>query len=224
MLSQRQKNKYGRVNHVKLETAEEAPDVVVGTFLVNTYPATILFDTRASHTFLSAQFVEKHNIATCTMQNTTIVKSPRGKMHSNTVCLGVSIKLRGVDFPVNPIMLGSEGLDMILGMRWLAKFKGTIQCVEKSITLIAPSGDRIEVKVSMSPSREGTTYHMSSGSVEDIRVVKEFPDVFREDLLGMPPEHEIEFVIDLLPGTAPISKRPYRMVVNKLEELNKQLR
>jgi len=47
-------------------------------------------------------------------------------MHSNIMCPGMSIKLRRVDFPVNPIVLGSEDLDMILGMRWLAKFKGTI--------------------------------------------------------------------------------------------------
>jgi len=209
---------------VKLETAEEAPDVVVGTFLVNSCPATVLFDTGASHTFISAQFVEKHSIATCTMQNTMLVKSPGGKMHTNTLCPGMSIKIRGVDFLVNPIVLGSEGLDMILGMRWLSKFKGTIQCAEKTVALTAPSGNRIEVRVSMSPSSEGTVYHVSSGSVEDIRVVKEFPDVFPEDLPGMPPEREIEFVIDLLPGTAPISKRPYRMAVNELEELKKQLR
>jgi len=106
----------------------------------------------------------------------------------------------------------------------LAKFKGTIQCGEKSVALTAPSGNIIEVRVSMSPSSEGTVYHVSSGSVEDIRVVKEFPDVFPKDLLGMPPDREIEFIIDLLPGTAPISKRPYRMVVNELEELKKQLR
>ena len=121
-------------------------------------------------------------------------------------------------------MLGSEGLDMILGMRWLANFKGTIQCAEKSVALTTPSGDRIEVRVSMSPNSEGTVYHVSSGSAEDIRVVKEFTDVFPEDLLGMPPEREIEFVINLLLGTAPISKRPYRMVVNELQELKKQLR
>jgi len=54
--------------------------------------------------------------------------------------------------------------------------------------------------------------------------MKEFLDVFPEDLLGMPPEREIEFIIDLLPGTTPISKRPYRIVVNELEELKKQLR
>jgi hypothetical protein len=61
--------------HAKVETTEEALDVVLGMFLVNSYLATILFDTGASHTFISAPFVEKNNIATCTMQNTMIVKS-----------------------------------------------------------------------------------------------------------------------------------------------------
>ena len=65
---------------------------------------------------------------------------------------------------------------------------------------------------------------MSSGPTKNIKVVCEFPDVFPEDLPGMPPKCEIEFIIDLLPGTAPIYKRPYRMVVNELEELKKQLR
>jgi hypothetical protein len=51
--------------------------------------------------------------------------------------------------------------------------------------------------------------------------MKEFPDVFLEDFPGMPPEREIEFVIDLLPGTAPISKKHYRMAINELEELKK---
>ncbi|MBE1616045.1 hypothetical protein IDF54_14415, partial [Flavobacterium sp. SaA2.13] len=60
--------------------------------------------------------------------------------------------------------------------------------------------------------------------LEDIRVVCEFPDVFPDDLPDMPPERDIEFIIELLPGTTPISKRPYRMAVNELEELKKQLK
>ena len=55
----------------------------------------------------------------------------------------------------------------------------------------------------------------------DIRVVGEYPDVFPEELLGMPPNRDIEFIIDLLPGTAPISKRPYRMSTTELKELKK---
>jgi hypothetical protein len=58
---------------------------------------------------------------------------------------------------------------------------------------------------------------------DNIRVVRDFLDVFLEELLGMPPDREVEFVIDLLPGTAPISKWPYRMSVEELKELKKQI-
>jgi hypothetical protein len=58
---------------------------------------------------------------------------------------------------------------------------------------------------------------------DNIRAVRDFPDVFPEELLGMPPDMEVELVIDLLPGTAPISKRPYRMSIEELKELKKQL-
>jgi hypothetical protein len=58
---------------------------------------------------------------------------------------------------------------------------------------------------------------------DNIHAVRDFPDVFLEELLGMPPDMEVEFVIDLLPGTAPISKRLYMMSVKELKELKKQL-
>jgi hypothetical protein len=60
-------------------------------------------------------------------------------------------------------------------------------------------------------------------ALEDIRVVREYPDVFPAELPGMPPDHDIEFLIELLPGTSPISKRPYRMPINELVELKKQI-
>jgi hypothetical protein len=60
-------------------------------------------------------------------------------------------------------------------------------------------------------------------ALEDIRVVQDFPDIFLEELPGMPPDRDIEFFIDLLPGTPPISKRPYRMLVNELVEHKKQI-
>jgi hypothetical protein len=65
---------------------------------------------------------------------------------------------------------------------------------------------------------------LKAGLTEDIRVVCEYLDVFPDDLPGMPPERDIEFLIDLLPSTAPIAKRPYRMLVGELEELKKQLK
>jgi hypothetical protein len=65
--------------------------------------------------------------------------------------------------------------------------------------------------------------HPKAIAQEDIRVVQDFPDVFLKELLGMPPDRDIEFLIELLPGTPPISKRPYRMAVNELVELKKQI-
>jgi hypothetical protein len=60
-------------------------------------------------------------------------------------------------------------------------------------------------------------------TLEEIRVVQLYPDVFPEDLPGMPSDHDIEFIIELLPGTPPISRRPYMMPVNELVELKKQI-
>jgi hypothetical protein len=64
---------------------------------------------------------------------------------------------------------------------------------------------------------------LDAASARDIRTVFEFPDVFPEELPGMPPDHEIEFVIELVPGTTPIFKRPYRITANQLAELKEQL-
>jgi hypothetical protein len=65
---------------------------------------------------------------------------------------------------------------------------------------------------------------MQATSVEEVPVVCEYPDVFLEELPGMPLDRDLEFIIDLIPKTAPIAKRPYRMAANELEESKKQLR
>jgi hypothetical protein len=66
-------------------------------------------------------------------------------------------------------------------------------------------------------------FSMETKSLEEVPVVNEYPDVFPEELPGMPPDRDIEFVIDLVPGTSPIAKRPYRMAASELAELKKQL-
>jgi hypothetical protein len=65
---------------------------------------------------------------------------------------------------------------------------------------------------------------LEAKTVEEVLIVNEYPDVFPEELPGMPPNRDVEFMIDLLPGTGPMAKRPYRMSVNELEELKKQLK
>ena len=82
-------------------------------------------------------------------------------------------------------------------------------------------GTTVEFVATVQPNQTGMLNQMKGSSLEDIRVVQDYPDVFPEDLLGMPPDRNIELIIELLPGTPPISKRPYRMPINELVELKK---
>jgi hypothetical protein len=138
------------------------------------------------------------------------------------ICPQVKINIMGVDFLANLVVLKSWGIDVILGIDWLRSCDGVIQCRKKSVLLTSPQGERIEY-VGTPSSNSGTVNSVQGKALEDLRVVSEFPDVFPEDLLGMPPDCDIEFSIQLIPGTAPISKRPYRMNVKDLAELKKQI-
>jgi hypothetical protein len=96
---------------------------------------------------------------------------------------------KGIVFPANLIVMGTQGIDVILGMNWLDKYQAVISCDKRTIKF------------------------------ESIKVLSEFPDVFPKDLPGMPPERKVEFAIELLPGTAPIFKRAYRISGLELVEL-----
>jgi hypothetical protein len=98
-----------------------------------------------------------------------------------------------------------------------------IQCARKVVRLTKRDGTAVEF-VAMVQTDQGSMLNEAKAiALEDIRVVQEYPDVFPEELLAMPPDRDIEFVIELLPGTSAISKRPYRISVNELAELKKQI-
>jgi hypothetical protein len=110
-----QKFTYSKVNHLTTEEAQQFQDVVLGMFLANTYSVTILFDSKASHSFISSNFVAKHNLPITIMKYTMIVSS-LGEMKTRNICSRVSIALRGLDFLSNLIIIDSKGIDIILGM------------------------------------------------------------------------------------------------------------
>ena len=135
----------------------------------------------------------------------------------------MNITIEGHLFLADLTLLPSDGVDVILGMDWLTQHKGIISCSPRYLEITHPSGhvtrcepnlDRI---VSMLCALEAK-------SVEEVPIVCEYPNVFPKELPGMPPDQDVEFVIDLLLGTGPIAKRPYCMSVDELEELKKQLR
>jgi hypothetical protein len=101
---------------VTTEEAQQAQDVVLGMFFVSSHPATVLFDSGASHSFISPSFVVKHHLPITIMKQTMLVSSPGGEMRTKHICPAVSITIRGVDFLANLIILDSMGIDFILGI------------------------------------------------------------------------------------------------------------
>jgi hypothetical protein len=92
---------------------------MLGTFNVHSTPATVLFDSGASHTFISHTFVRMHSIPMIFMKEPLLVNSPRGIMQTNNRCLPACMILRGVEFKITPIVLRTSGIDVILGMDWM---------------------------------------------------------------------------------------------------------
>jgi hypothetical protein len=126
------------------DEAQQAQDVVLGMFLASLHPTTILFDFRASHSFISSSFIMKHSLPIATMKHTMLVSSPGGEMRTKHICPAVSITIKGVDFPLNLILLDSQGIDIILGMNWLSKYDGVIQCARKAVKLTKKDGTSVE--------------------------------------------------------------------------------
>jgi hypothetical protein len=125
---------------------------------------------------------------------------------------------------VAPIVLRTARIDLILGMDWMTQQKVVIQCKEKAVELTSPTGDRIKVEVVVQKQQKAIVNQLDDEANNQDPVVDEFPDVFPDDLSGMPHDCDIEFIIELLLGTTPIAKRPYRMGVDELEELKKQMK
>jgi hypothetical protein len=156
------------------------------------------------------------------------IDSAGGKVRADSVCLDVSVEIRGIEFPANLIVMGTQGIDVILGINWLDKYQAVINCDKRTIKLVSPLGEEVVTElVSPEPRKEGchqmTIDRKEANPLETIKVVSEFLDVFSKDLLGMPPERKVEFAIYLLPGIAPISKRAHRVSRLELVDLKKQI-
>jgi hypothetical protein len=101
---------------VVMEEVQEAPDVVIGMFLINDTSAVVLFNSGALHSFISVAYVGKHNLPLSLLRCQMIVSSPGGDMPARQLCPKVTLKIRGVDFVANLIVLKLKGIDAILGM------------------------------------------------------------------------------------------------------------
>jgi hypothetical protein len=130
------------------------------------------------------------------------------------------LEIGKLKFPTHLVVLDFQGLDVILGMDWMTNYGGVIDCVNRAITLTTPEGRRIRYKYNLD-FNDIRLNHLKGVSLDEVAVVREYPNVFLEELPGMPPDRDIELLIDLLPGTGPIAKRPYPMSTDELKELKK---
>jgi hypothetical protein len=117
LVATKQNYVHGKVNHVAVKEAQKPPDMVIGTFFINDTYVVKLFDSGASHSFISATYVEKHNLSIALLRCQMIVSSPGGDKPARQLCPKVNLKIRGwVDFVTNLIVLESKGIEIILGM------------------------------------------------------------------------------------------------------------
>jgi hypothetical protein len=109
----------GRLNHLEAEAVQETLNMIVGMFPVDSHIAEVLFDTGATHSFITASWVEAHNLPISTMSTPIQIDSDGGRIRVDSICLNVIVEIRGIAFPANLIVMGTQGIDVILGMNWL---------------------------------------------------------------------------------------------------------
>ncbi|KAL0561203.1 hypothetical protein IC582_001624 [Cucumis melo] len=236
----------GRVFATNRTEAEKAGTVVTGTLPVLGHYALVLFDSGSSHSFISSAFVSHARLEVEPLHHVLSVSTPSGEcMLSKEKVKACQIEIAGHVIEVTLIVLDMLDFDVILGMDWLAANHASIDCSRKEVTFNPPSLASFKFKGGGSKSlpqvisairaskllSQGTWGILAS--VVDTReadvslssepVVRDYPDVFPEELPGLPPHREVEFAIELEPGTVPISRAPYRMAPAELKELKVQL-
>jgi hypothetical protein len=113
-----------------VEEIYEEPDAVIGTFLLNNFPALILFDTGASHSFISMVFLDRNKLPTQAISVPLRVSSLGGEIMANSGCHRLIIRIGEYCLPTSLIVLELQGLDVILGMNWMTKYEGIIDCAK----------------------------------------------------------------------------------------------
>ncbi|GKC08949.1 putative reverse transcriptase domain-containing protein [Tanacetum coccineum] len=238
-------NAQGRAYMLRDRNAHQDPNVVTSMFLLNQHLSRVLFDSGADRSFISISIASMLNIPSITIDTFYDIEMADGNLVStNTIIKGCTLTLLNQPFEIDlmPIKLGS--FDIVIGMDWLSKYHAKILCDEK-VVHIPINGETLIIRGDQSKTRLNhiscikTERYISRGCqvfmiqvmekksdkkrLEDIPVVKEFLDVFPEDLPGLLPVRQVEFQIDLIPRAAPIALTLYRLAPSEMQELSNQL-
>ena len=236
-----------RAYSMKAREDQDAPEVIAGIFYLYDIEMDALIDPGSTHSYVCIEHVfDKIPPIVEQLAYDMHVTSPLGNNISvNSVYRNCPIVIQAREFLVDLIPLPFREFDLILGMDWLSKHRAIVDCGQKTVVLRC--SDQTEVMVQGIGSsvmsnvistmqarkfmRKGCETFLAvildskrgQVDVEKIPVVREFPDVFPEELPGIPLEREVDLAIEIVPGTVPMSKAPYRMAPTELKELKSQL-
>ncbi|WVZ79724.1 hypothetical protein U9M48_027272 [Paspalum notatum var. saurae] len=216
--------KTGRVHYIHLEQIPAGVPVLAGTFTINGHPTVVLFDSGATHTFISKAYAQKHDIKMHKLRENYHITAPGSPIDTSLGVRHLRLEIGAETFIINPVVLPHQGIDIILGMNWMTENNAVLDIGSRTIQLRSRVSGKV-IRVHM-PDMKHMVATVNAAEVDEIRkipVVCDFSDVFPEELPGLPPDRDVEFRIDLVPGTAPVSKRPYRMAPDELKELKIQL-
>ncbi|XP_022014435.1 uncharacterized protein LOC110913926 [Helianthus annuus] len=235
----------GRMFQISTEEARAHPNVVSGIYMINSIPTYILFDTGASRSFISSELARFPLFTIermCTPLEVEIADCKSYLLHE--ICRGCRITIDDEDFDIDliPMVLGE--FKVVVGMDWLSRYHMEILCENKIIHVTSPKGKRVtihgerEVGAKLCTILEAIKYvrngskaflayvvdtKLGVSKIEDTKIVNEYPDVFPDELTGLPPEREVEFRIELEPNAKPVAKAPYRLAPAEVRELMVQL-
>ena len=243
---QKEPRTQARVYAMTQQDADAAPDVVTRIISILEHDAYTLVDPGATHSFASKPFLDRFPIETQPLEGRMRVSLPVGDpLFSNRVVRDSRVLIEEQEFPADLVALDMRDFDVVLGMDWLSHHRATLDCYKKEVKFHRPgklevkfrgicrelSSSMISVMIARRMLRKGCQGYLAyvvetenEGTlVDEIPVVREFPDVFPDDIAGLPPEREVEFTIDLIPRTEPISIPSYRMAPAELRDLKAQL-
>ncbi|GAA0173849.1 hypothetical protein LIER_27373 [Lithospermum erythrorhizon] len=220
--------------------------MVIVTLSLHGPDARVLFDAGATNSFISLNFAKSLSLSYEHLRVPLIIMTPVGRsVEVIEVSSNCPLSVDNYVLEVDLLPFELVDFDLILGMDWLGKLHAVINCHRKEIVFTSSGrpelrvvGDRrllsscvisvLEARKLLNKGCVGylgyvTDLKKDEPKLEDVRIVREFEDVFPKDLPGLPPNREIEFSIEVVPGTAPISMAPYRMAPGELMELNTQV-
>ena len=143
---------------------------------------------------------------------------------TNQLVRDLALDLEGNIYLASPLILLRQGIEIILGVDWMKQYEVVLDTSARTVSLTTPDGTGyITLHLANHQIPTGFVHSLEVEPLEEIPVVSDYPDVFLEELPRLPPERVVEFSIELLPGTAPVFRRPYKMPPKDLAEMKVQL-